>query len=130
MLSVTGPDKGDGGKYLLLPPGYDGEVPEGCFVVKSPTYNLWLPYCIYLKDGSPKAGIEQAKKTLKTYPLADRDKPAPELKYPDLSGKPFNISVRPHQLPVLGIAQPGSPGGAGLIVGPDSPGLDRLTRGK
>lgn len=95
MLSVTGPDKGDGGKYLLLPPGYEGEVPEGCFVVKSPTYNLWLPYCIYLKDGSPKAGIEQAKKTLKTYPLADRDKPAPELKYPDLSGKPFNISVPP-----------------------------------
>ncbi len=92
---ITGPDKGKGGKYLLLPPGYEGEVPEGYFVVHSPTYNLWLPYRIYLKDGSPKAGIEQTKKTLKIYPLADKDKPAPALKYADLSGKPFNISVPP-----------------------------------
>jgi hypothetical protein len=26
---MTGPDKGKGGKYLILPPGYTGEVPEG-----------------------------------------------------------------------------------------------------
>ena len=92
---ITGPDKGKGGKYLLLPPGYKGEVPEGYFVVKSPTYNLWLPYRIYLEDGSPKPGIEQTKNILKIYPLADAGKPAPKLKYVDLSGKPFNISVPP-----------------------------------
>ena len=34
----AGPDKGKGGKYLLLPPGYKGEVPEGYFVLRSPTY--------------------------------------------------------------------------------------------
>jgi hypothetical protein len=28
-LGITGPDKGKGGKYLLLPPGYTGDVPEG-----------------------------------------------------------------------------------------------------
>ena len=39
----AGPDKGKGGKYLLLPPGYDGEVPEGYFVFRSATYgNLLL----------------------------------------------------------------------------------------
>ena len=92
---ITGPDKGKGGKYLLLPPGYEGAVPEGYYVVKSPTYNLWLPYRIFLKDGDPKPGIEQTKKTLKIYPLADAGKPAPKLKYVDLSGKPFNISVPP-----------------------------------
>ena len=92
---ITGPDKGKGGKYLLLPPGYEGAVPEGYYVVKSPTYNLWLPYRIFLKDGDPKPGIEQTKKTLKIYPLADAGKPAPKLKYADLSGKPFNISVPP-----------------------------------
>jgi hypothetical protein len=92
---ITGPDKGKGGKYLLLPPGYKGEVPEGYFVVKSPTYNLWLPYRIYLEDGNPKPGIEQTKKILKIYPLADTEKPAPKLKYVNLSGKPFNISVAP-----------------------------------
>ena len=92
---ITGPDKGKGGKYLLLPPGYKGEIPEGYYVVKSPTYNLWLPWRIYLEDGKPGPGVEQTKKITKIYPLADADKPAPKLKYVDLSGKPFNISVSP-----------------------------------
>jgi hypothetical protein len=34
----AGPDKGKGGKFLLLPPGYTGEVPEGYFVFRSKTY--------------------------------------------------------------------------------------------
>jgi hypothetical protein len=37
-LGNVGPDKGKGGKYLLLPPGYEGEVPVGYFIVKCPTY--------------------------------------------------------------------------------------------
>ena len=39
-IGPLGPDKGKGGKYLFLPPGYTGEVPEGYFVVKSPTYTV------------------------------------------------------------------------------------------
>lgn len=35
-LGVIGPDKGKGGKYLLLPPDYSGAEPEGYFVVKLP----------------------------------------------------------------------------------------------
>ena len=34
----TGKDHGKGGKYLVLPPDYDGEVPEGNFVFRSQTY--------------------------------------------------------------------------------------------
>ena len=34
-LETAGPDKGKGGKYLLLPPGYSGEVPEGYIVLRS-----------------------------------------------------------------------------------------------
>ena len=37
-MGIPGPDKGHGGKYLYLPPGYDDEVPEGYFVFRSPTY--------------------------------------------------------------------------------------------
>jgi hypothetical protein len=40
-LGAAGPDKGKGGKYLVLPPGYKEEVPEGYFVVQSKTYNVW-----------------------------------------------------------------------------------------
>ena len=36
----AGPDKGKGGKFLLLPPGYEGEVPEGYFVVRPRTYDV------------------------------------------------------------------------------------------
>ena len=33
-VGFTGPDKGAGGKYLLLPPGYTGQVPDGYFVAR------------------------------------------------------------------------------------------------
>ena len=36
-MGVTGPDKGKGGKYLVLPPGYTGKVPSGYFVLKPKT---------------------------------------------------------------------------------------------
>jgi hypothetical protein len=34
-MGVPGPDAGNGGKHLLLPPGWDGEVPEGYYVARS-----------------------------------------------------------------------------------------------
>ena len=90
-LGITGPDKGEGGKYLLLPPASKGQAPAGYHVVQSPTFNLWVPYRIFLVDGDPKPGVDLVKKVTKIYPLADADKPAPALTYVDLSGKPFNI---------------------------------------
>jgi hypothetical protein len=39
-IGPPGPDKGKGGKYLFLPPGYKGDAPEGYFVFKSPTYSV------------------------------------------------------------------------------------------
>ena len=38
-IGFTGPDEGRGGEYLLLPPGYKGEVPDGYFIVRSPTFS-------------------------------------------------------------------------------------------
>lgn len=90
-LGITGPDHGKGGKYLLLPPGYKGEVPEGYHVVKSQTYNLWVPWRIFMEHGEAGPGVEATKKLTKIYPLADAGKPAAELKVVDLSGKPFNL---------------------------------------
>jgi hypothetical protein len=90
-VGITGPDKGKGGRYLLLPPGYKGDVPDGYHVVHSPTYNLWIPWRSFLVNGDPKPGIELVKKFTKIYPLGDKDKPVPPLKYVDVSGKPFNI---------------------------------------
>ena len=41
-IGVTGPDKGKGGKYLVLPPGYDGQVPDGYFLLKPRTNKNFL----------------------------------------------------------------------------------------
>jgi len=83
-----GPDKGAGGKYLLLPPDYKGGVPDGYFVVKSPTYRVWT-----FMRGSIANGIEEAvkniKANLKVYPLAQKDNPA-AMEFISGSGKPLN----------------------------------------
>jgi hypothetical protein len=89
-LGITGPDKGRGGKYLFLPPGYKGKVPTGYHVVRPRTFNIWLPWRSFLVDGDPKPGIDLVKKVTKIYPLSAAGKPVPELKFVDLSGKPFN----------------------------------------
>jgi hypothetical protein len=89
-VGITGPDKGKGGKYLILPPGYKGDVPEGYFVVRPSTYGNWAPFRTFLVDGSPRPGVESVKKTLKIYPLADAANPAP-VKFANASGIPSNF---------------------------------------
>src|SRR5208283_551503 len=40
-IGFTGPDRGEGGKFLLLPPGYKGDVPDGYFVVRPGSFSVW-----------------------------------------------------------------------------------------
>ena len=41
-VGLAGPDRGEGGKYLLLPPGYMGTVPDGYFVYRPLTNNVFV----------------------------------------------------------------------------------------
>src|SRR4029434_9865204 len=41
-VGLFGPDAGTGGKFLILPPGYKGEVPQGYFVYRSGTNNVFI----------------------------------------------------------------------------------------
>ena len=69
-LGLPGPDRGLGGKYLIVPPGYEGTLPEGTFnVAHSRTYAaVWFGRS-YLKDGSdPKPVVQTIRDTLKVYP--------------------------------------------------------------
>ena len=91
-LGITGPDKGRGGKYLILPPGYKGEVPKGYIVVRSPTFSLWIPWRSFLVKGDPKPGVDLVKKFTKVYPLSQAANP-PQMKFVDMSGKPFNTAA-------------------------------------
>lgn len=89
-VGITGPDKGAGGKYLILPPDYKGEVPTGYHVVRPSTYGNWLVWRNFLVDGSTKPSVEMVKKTLKVYPLADAASPPP-MKFVNASGQPWNF---------------------------------------
>lgn len=90
-MGLPGPDRGKGGKYLLLPPGYAGTVPEGYFVVKMPTYhNLMFLRGSIAKGLAP--AVKNIKSGLKIYPLSQADNP-PATKFVDFSGKGYNTVV-------------------------------------
>ena len=74
-LGRPGPDRGEGGKYLLVPPGYEGEVPsEGYFIEPCATKNiLWLLRA-FIYDGDTEASINTLKQT-KLYPLSNPEAP-------------------------------------------------------
>ena len=92
-VGLPGPDAGKGGKFLLLPPGYKGEVPEGYYVYRSGTYNVFVFLRAFYQDPKdltqPVAFLEQAK----IYPLGKQDRAKP-MKFPNASGVPANMLPR------------------------------------
>ena len=89
-VGITGPDQGKGGKYLILPPDYTGDVPAGYYVVRPSTYGNWMPFRSFLVDGSTTPGVEAVKKHLKIYQLSERDNP-PAMNFVNVSGRPSNF---------------------------------------
>jgi hypothetical protein len=87
-LGMAGPDRGQGGKFLVLPPGYEGEVPDGYFVVESRTYGAWVFMRGYLDKGV-EAAAENIRNHLKLYPLARKDS-APQMTFINGSGLEIN----------------------------------------
>jgi hypothetical protein len=85
-VGLPGPDKGQGGKYLLLPPGYTGEIPDGYFVIQSATYGNFFFFRIFSVNGDVAKGIEDTKATYRAYPLASAANP-PAMEFIDISGK-------------------------------------------
>ena len=88
-LGNAGPDKGRGGKFLFLPPGYSGDVPKGYFVYKCRTFGNVFFTRGFLVDGNPGPAVESFHKTMRSYPLSDAANPHPA-KFVNWSGKAFN----------------------------------------
>ncbi len=89
-VGLTGPDKGAGGKYLFVPPGYTGNLPsDGYFIMKPATYGNLIFYRAFVKDGDIAAAANGVKAKGRVYPLsAAGGNPAPA--FVDLSGVQFN----------------------------------------
>jgi len=89
-MGAVGPDRGQGGKYLIVPPGYKGELPkEGYFVAHSTSYSNWLLLRGFLVDGKPDAASKMFREGVKVYPLAQAASP-PKMVFTNGSKVPFN----------------------------------------
>ena len=88
-VGVTGADKGKGGKYLFVGPGYKGNIPKGYHVYNSPNYRNWLFMRAFVKDGNVEASTAGLRTKFHVYPLAKAKNP-PEQKVHLVSGKQFN----------------------------------------
>lgn len=70
----TGPDKGAGGKYLILGPDDPDMNPEGYYVFRSPTINIWSAHRVLDPDPTKARALIDG---LKIYPFSQRENPGP-----------------------------------------------------
>jgi hypothetical protein len=89
----AGPDRGRGGKFLIVPPGYEGELPDGYHVAHTPTLGNWVVWRGFQVDGSTKPAVEATQKLFRMYPLSQLDNP-PDMTFINVSGIPNNTIHR------------------------------------
>jgi len=68
-MGTIGPEKGQGGKHLVLPPDYKGEVPSGYYAGRSKTWKV-IVFVRIMPVGGDIAKALQAASGIKVYPLA------------------------------------------------------------
>ncbi|WP_296810703.1 DUF1214 domain-containing protein [Thiocapsa sp.] len=89
-VGLTGPDKGAGGDYLFIPPGYQGTVPAtGYHIMRPRTNRLLMFYRAFVEKGDIAAAVEGVKSKAAVFPLAQSGNP-PATQFVNLSGVTFN----------------------------------------
>ena len=94
-VGPAGVDKGNGAKYLILPPGYDQPVPDGYIPLRSMTYEGYALLRSVLKGGSD-ADLAKAiaySKQIKLYPLSKAADPPPT-KFVDVLNVVFDSTIQ------------------------------------
>jgi hypothetical protein len=89
----AGPDKGKGGKFLIIPPGYKGDIPKGYHVAHTKTYGHWVIWRGSQVDGDTAPAINTTKKIFRAYPLSQKANP-PKMNFMNVSGKFHNTIHR------------------------------------
>lgn len=88
-MGMPGPDRGQGGKYLIVPDDYTGDVPDGYFVGRSPSRSNVLVLRGLLVNGDPAVPTKTFREGLRIYPLTHAADPAP-MEFIGGSRKVFN----------------------------------------
>lgn len=108
-IGMPGPDRGLGGKYLIVGPDYKGPLPEGgYFIAHSKTNFALYASRANLVGNDPKPAVENIKRTMKIYPYRPGaygssiaqaldgsvriagEPQIPEMKFIEASGRSFN----------------------------------------
>jgi hypothetical protein len=92
---LLGYDKGAGGKYLILPPGYKGEPPNGYIPLQSDTFGGYMLFRANLRSHSEvdvQASIAYGKR-MKIYPLSQAAHP-PATVFTDVKDIDFDSAIR------------------------------------
>ena len=90
-IGLPGPYGDKGGKYLLLPPGYEGETPKAGYEILRATmnnYNLMVRGIVKNLDSDVPNGVTRVKQ-MKLYPWSNRDNPKPN-NFISISNKTYN----------------------------------------
>jgi hypothetical protein len=86
-FGLPGPDRGEGGRFLILPPDYNGPVPEGGFyVARSKTSRVLAFGRSFMQNSDPKPVVELIKRTAKIYPYTPGG-PGTSIGVSDLQGQ-------------------------------------------
>ena len=108
-MGAPGPDRGQGGTYIILPPDYKGDLKptpntpkdnstvkvkignetKDVWIARSRSYVNWLILRGFLVDGKPAAASKMWREELKIYPLKEAANP-PAMKFVNASNKEFN----------------------------------------
>ena len=89
-VGLPGPNAGKGGKHVILPPGYMGEVPAGYQVGRSSSYKVLLAVRALPVGGNVPAAMDALRK-IKIYPLATATEPV-LMKFVDTTEKAMDSS--------------------------------------
>jgi len=84
-IGNAGPDRGKGGRFVILPPDYEGDPPKGVHVFHSKTYGVWFLLRGFLVDGETGPAVASIRKQLRIFPLAQADNP-PTMNFKNVSG--------------------------------------------
>jgi hypothetical protein len=89
-VGLPGPDKGKGGKYLMLPPDFQGKVPQGLIPYKSRTYGVFVFWRGFFQDPKQLEGPVKTMEQTRIYPLG-KQASAKAMQFPDASNTPLNM---------------------------------------
>ncbi len=89
-VGLPGPDRGKGGKYLILPPDYKGDVPREFFTLRSRTYGVFVFWRGFFKDPKQLEAPVKVMERTRIYPLGNK-KSAKPMQFPNASNVPANM---------------------------------------